>query len=93
MTLAKAVANATAALVLQAKSVANSSDDQAMKNKVIGSATQCALSTSQLVACTKVKEKPHWGQCCRVFAVSGAHVPFAAFVAQVGTSSFCCQPS
>ncbi|XP_046398722.1 talin-1 isoform X1 [Ischnura elegans] len=54
--LAKAVANATAALVLKAKNVAatRSGTDQAMQNKVIGAATQCALSTSQLVACAKV---------------------------------------
>ena len=52
--LAKAVANATAALVLKAKGVASKVEDQGMQNKVIGSATQCALATSQLVACTKV---------------------------------------
>ena len=54
MALAKAVASATAALVLKAKSVASKTEDQAMQNQVIGSATQCALNTSQLVACTKV---------------------------------------
>ncbi|XP_039255846.2 talin-2-like isoform X1 [Styela clava] len=54
MNLAKAVANATAALVLQAKMVASKSEDQPTQNRVIASATQCALSTSQLVACTKV---------------------------------------
>ncbi|XP_064644913.1 talin-1-like isoform X4 [Lineus longissimus] len=52
--LAKAVANATAALVLKAKGVAGKVEDQAQQNKVISSATQCALATSQLVACTKV---------------------------------------
>ena len=54
LALAKAVANATAALVLKAKGVASKTEDQALQNKVIGSATSCALSTSQLVACTKV---------------------------------------
>ncbi len=54
LALAKAVANATAALVLKAKGVASRTDDQATQNRVIGSATNCALSTSQLVACTKV---------------------------------------
>lgn len=51
--LAKAVANTTAALVLRAKSVASTmpSDQQ---NTVIAAATQCALATSQLVACAKV---------------------------------------
>lgn len=52
--LAKAVANTTAALVLKAKNIAATCDDQATQNKVIGAATQCALATSQLVACAKV---------------------------------------
>ncbi|ESO89699.1 hypothetical protein LOTGIDRAFT_218488 [Lottia gigantea] len=54
LALAKAVANATAALVLKAKTVANKTEDPGLQNKVISSATQCALATSQLVACTKV---------------------------------------
>lgn len=52
--LAKRVANATANLVLKAKNVASKCDDQAHQNKVITAATQCALTTSQLVACAKV---------------------------------------
>lgn len=52
--LAKAVANTTAALVLNAKAVAAASPDQAAQNRVIQAATQCALATSQLVACAKV---------------------------------------
>ncbi|XP_075218972.1 talin_middle and talin-RS domain-containing protein rhea isoform X1 [Lycorma delicatula] len=51
--LAKAVANTTAALVLKAKSVASTMPPE-QQNKVIVAATQCALSTSQLVACAKV---------------------------------------
>ncbi|WAR29544.1 TLN1-like protein, partial [Mya arenaria] len=47
--LAKAVANATAQLVLKAKSVASTAEDQELQNRVISSATQCALATSQLV--------------------------------------------
>lgn len=54
LALAKAVANATAAMVLKAKTVASKTEDQELQNRVIGSATQCALNTSQLVACTKV---------------------------------------
>ena len=54
LSLAKAVANATAALVLKAKTVASTTSNSAQQNKVISSATQCALATSQLVACTKV---------------------------------------
>lgn len=54
MQLAKAVANAAAALVLRAKNVAQKAEDSAQQNRVIAAATQCALSTSQLVACTRV---------------------------------------
>jgi len=54
MTLAKAVANAAAMLVLKAKNVAQVAEDTVLQNRVIAAATRCALSTSQLVACTKV---------------------------------------
>lgn len=58
MQLAKAVANAAAALVLKAKNVAQKTEDPAQQNRVIAAATQCALSTSQLVACTRVSRRP-----------------------------------
>lgn len=54
MSLAKSVANTTAALVLKAKNIASTCEDQQTQNRVIGAATQCALATSQLVACAKV---------------------------------------
>ncbi|XP_075713816.1 talin-2 isoform X3 [Rhinoderma darwinii] len=54
MNLAKAVANAAAMLVLKAKNVAQVTEDTVLQNRVIAAATQCALSTSQLVACAKV---------------------------------------
>ncbi|KAM6961376.1 talin-2 [Aplochiton taeniatus] len=54
MSLAKAVANAAAMLVLKAKNVAQVAEDTGLQNHVIAAATRCALSTSQLVACTKV---------------------------------------
>lgn len=57
MNLAKAVANAAAMLVLKAKNVAQVAEDTVLQNRVIAAATQCALSTSQLVACAKVKEQ------------------------------------
>lgn len=57
MKLAKAVATAAATLVLKAKNVAQKTEDSAQQNRVIAAATQCALSTSQLVACTRVREK------------------------------------
>lgn len=52
--LAKAVANATAGLVLQAKNVASSADDTAKQDNIINSAKHTAMTTSQLVACMKV---------------------------------------
>lgn len=57
MQLAKAVANAAAALVLKAKNVAQKTEDSVQQNRVIAAATQCALSTSQLVACTRVSRQ------------------------------------
>ncbi|PKU37145.1 talihypothetical protein [Limosa lapponica baueri] len=51
MQLAKAVASATAVLVLKAKNVAQKMEDLALQ--MITAATQFTLSTSQLVACTK----------------------------------------
>lgn len=59
MQLAKAVASAAAALVLKAKNVAQKTEDSALQTQVIAAATQCALSTSQLVACTKVSGTHH----------------------------------
>ncbi|CAI9742944.1 talin-1-like isoform X1 [Octopus vulgaris] len=65
LALAKAVANATAALVLKAKDVSRKCEDQALQNKVINSATQCALATSQLVACAKVVAPTISNPACR----------------------------
>lgn len=65
LALAKAVAKTTAALVLQAKSVAAECEDEDMRNRVIGSASQCALATSQLVACTKVVAPTLHNAACR----------------------------
>ncbi|KAI1290436.1 Talin-2 [Halotydeus destructor] len=55
LSLAKGIANTTAALVLKAREVATQCEDEPiLQNKVISAATQCALATSQLVACAKV---------------------------------------
>ncbi|KAJ8686379.1 hypothetical protein QAD02_022173, partial [Eretmocerus hayati] len=54
LSLAKAVANTTAALVLKAKNIAATSQDSTTQNQIISAATHCALATSQLVACAKV---------------------------------------
>jgi hypothetical protein len=59
LSLAKAVANTTAALVLKAKSVASTLPPN-QQTSVITSATKCALATSQLVACTKVSTGEYW---------------------------------
>src|SRR4029434_6026914 len=44
---------------LKAKNVAQKTEDSAQQNRVIAAATQCALSTSQLVACTRVRTHTH----------------------------------
>ncbi|CAF4735686.1 unnamed protein product [Rotaria sp. Silwood1] len=54
LALAKSVANTTALYVLKAKDIATNVQDQNIINNIISTATQCALATSQLVACTKV---------------------------------------
>ena len=54
MAMAKAVANSTAALVMAAKQVSDTCEGKAEQDRVIDSARQCGLATSQLVACTKV---------------------------------------
>ena len=54
LSLAKTVANTTAALVLKAKNIAATCEDSPTQNQVISAATHCALATSQLVACAKV---------------------------------------
>lgn len=56
LSLAKAVATATASLVMKAKEVAKTAEEPAQQEVVISSATQCALATSQLVACSKVQQ-------------------------------------
>uniref|UniRef100_A0A182IW98 Uncharacterized protein n=1 Tax=Anopheles atroparvus TaxID=41427 RepID=A0A182IW98_ANOAO len=65
LSLAKAVANTTAALVLKAKAIAGVAEDEATRNKVIGAASQCALATSQLVACARVVGPTIQSPACR----------------------------
>ncbi|CAH2056203.1 unnamed protein product, partial [Iphiclides podalirius] len=79
LSLAKAVANTTAALVLKAKNVAaQCKDDQTLQNNIIAAATHCALATSQLVACAKVVAPTLHNPACREQLTSAAR--------QVGTA-------
>lgn len=73
MSLAKAVANAAAMLVLKAKNVAQVAEDMVLQNRVIAAATQCALSTSQLVACAKVRLMVFVKGAMRCFSVLHTH--------------------
>ena len=57
LALAKSVANTTAVYVLRAKDIATNVQEQHVVNEIISTATQCALATSQLVACTKVNSR------------------------------------
>ncbi|KAG6451547.1 hypothetical protein O3G_MSEX007224 [Manduca sexta] len=73
LSLAKAVANTTAALVLKAKNVAaQCKDDQQLQNNIIAAATHCALATSQLVACAKVVAPTLHNPACREQLMSAA---------------------
>ena len=54
LSLAKAVANAAASLVLKGKDVAATVEDPAAQSRVISAATETALATGQLVATAKV---------------------------------------
>lgn len=65
LALARAVANTTAALVLRAKSIARDCDDDDLSKRVIEAASQCALATSQLVACTRVVAPTIQNASCR----------------------------
>ncbi|KAL9904952.1 talin-1 isoform X1 [Glossina fuscipes] len=65
LSLAKAVANTTAALVLRAKSIAASCEDDESRNRVIGLAAQCAFAASQVVACAKVVAPTLHNAACR----------------------------
>ncbi|XP_063370870.1 talin-1 [Cydia amplana] len=75
LSLAKAVANTTAALVLKAKNVAaQCRDDQPLQNSIIAAATHCALATSQLVACAKVVAPTLHNPQCREQLTSAARL-------------------
>ncbi|XP_013386332.1 talin-1 isoform X1 [Lingula anatina] len=91
LALAKAVANATAALVLKAKGVASKCDDQALQNRVISSATQCALATSQLVACTKVVAPTVSNPACQEQLVEAAKLVAKSVEGIVETAQTACK--
>ncbi|XP_048001981.1 talin-1 isoform X11 [Leguminivora glycinivorella] len=75
LSLAKAVANTTAALVLKAKNVAaQCRDEQPLQNSIIAAATHCALATSQLVACAKVVAPTLHNPQCREQLTSAARL-------------------
>ena len=54
VSMAKAVASATAALVTNTRNIAAKCEDQVFQNQVIATAKQIAMATSALVTCTKV---------------------------------------
>ncbi|KAG1695569.1 Talin-1 [Nymphon striatum] len=89
--LAKAVANATATLVLKSKDVAAKCEDQALQNKVITSATQCALATSQLVACSKVVAPTIASPACQQQLIDAAKEVAKAVEDIVGVCQMACK--
>lgn len=56
LSLAKSVANGAASYVLKAKDIATNVIEQDNVNELISSARHCALATSQLMTCTKVRK-------------------------------------
>ena len=56
LSLAKSVANGTASYVLKGKDIATNVTEQDNVNELISSARHCALATSQLMTCTKVRK-------------------------------------
>jgi len=54
VTMAKAVTTATAALVNNARMVAQKCEDQALQNQVVNAAKLTAMATQALITCTKV---------------------------------------
>lgn len=89
--LAKAVANTTAALVLNSKAVAAACPDQAMQNKVIAAATQCALATSQLVACAKVVAPTISSPTCQQHLIDAAREVARAVEGILAVCQMCCR--
>ncbi|VDO80478.1 unnamed protein product [Schistosoma curassoni] len=77
--LAKAVANATAGLVVKAKVLASQiTSDPEAQQRVIASVTQTGLCTSQLVACTKVLAPTiHQPTCQQQLSEAGREVTWA----------------
>lgn len=51
--------------LLKAKSIAAVTEDEATRNRVIAAASQCALATSQLVACARVVAPTIQSPACR----------------------------
>ncbi|XP_070547100.1 talin-1-like isoform X3 [Ptychodera flava] len=90
MALAKAVANATAALVLKAKNVASKTEDPQAQNRVIQTATSCALNTSQLVACTKVVAPTISSPACQEQLVEAAKLVAKSVEGVVDSSQNAC---
>ena len=82
---------------MSAKEVANSCEGHPGQNRIIGTATQCAVAASQLVTCTKIVA-PTLGSSpeCQEQVIDAAkqvagHVDNVVQVAQV--SNKCCNPT
>lgn len=65
LSLAKSVASSAAGLVLKAKDVASTCEDTTLQNTLIGSATRCALATSQMVATAKIVAPTYYDPSCQ----------------------------
>jgi talin len=90
ISLAKIVASSTAGLVISAKNVANHCDDQQSVNQVISLVTQCAISTSQLISCTKVCVSTISNAECQEQVIEAARVVSRNVDAVVDAAINCC---
>lgn len=88
--MAKIVASSTAGLVIAAKNVANHCNDQQSVNEVISLVTQCALSTSQLISCTKVCVSTISNIECQEQIIEAARVVSRSVDSVVDAAIMCC---
>lgn len=73
LSLAKSVASSAAGLVLLAKDVASTCREKELRDLVVGSATQCALATSQMVATAKIVAPSIHDPSCQRRLVDACH--------------------
>lgn len=85
------IASSTASLVIAAKNVAKDCGDQQGVNQLISLVTQCALSASQLISCTKVCASTLNSRECQDQIVDAARLVSRNVDSVVDSANTCCQ--